>query len=176
MKPMVNAVVLIACAFLSGVMAEAKDVGYYLESGDPSTVGQYTLKEGVIRVEKKGSPVDGMQVIIPPGVYEEAQSFTIQVSKIKKSKVPDFVLSPLISITGPGETANGLLIIKIPCKVPENSMAMVFFYDDTDKFTQALLPGPKEAGYVTAMTRDLKDMVVVGQKISRTDSKGSGKR
>lgn len=167
MKRILSAVALAACVLFPGNRGEAKDVGYYLETGDTSVVGQYTLKEGMIRVEKKGSPVNGMQVIIPAGVYNEAQTFTIRVSKVLKYNVPDFVLSPLISITGPREPANGLMIVKIPCAVPENAAAMIFFYDPADKFTQALIPGPEEAGFVTGMTKKFKDLVVVGQKIKR---------
>jgi hypothetical protein len=143
----------------------AKDIGYYLELGDSFTAGQFTLKEGVIRVEKKGSPVDGLQIIVPPGAYDTEQTFTIKFTQVKKFNVPDYVISPLISITGPQQPANGFLIIKIPCKVPANSQAVVFFYDDKDKFTDSLPPGPRDVGYVTAMTKVLKDMVVVAQKV-----------
>jgi|GEM_PF-5466530 len=141
----------------------AKDIGYYLELGDQVVVGQYTLKEGVIRVEKSGSLIDGLQVVIPPGTFTQDQTFTVSYVKVKKSHVRDYALSPLISITSDADPS-GMVIIKIPCRVPDNAAAMAFLYDATDKFTEALPSGPKEPGYVTAMTRVLRNIVVVGTK------------
>lgn len=162
-------VVLFSLLFLAVFSLEAKDIGYYLELGQSYTAGEYTLKEGVITVEQKGTPVDGLQIIIPAGSYPEIQKFTVSYTVVKKAKVRDYVLSPLISITGPERPADGMLIVKIPCKVPSNSMAMVFFYDEQEKFTQGLPPAPRQEGYVTAMTRVLKDMVVVATKMSSRD-------
>ncbi|MGE5308268.1 MAG: hypothetical protein ACM3OC_04220 [Deltaproteobacteria bacterium] len=156
------AVIALFCA----VPASAKDVGYYLELGDTQTVGKYTLKDGVIKVDARGTPLDGMQVIVPPGSYPVEQVFTIKYTKVRKASVRDYVISPLITIEGPVVPADGLIIVKIPCKLPENTVAMVFFYDDQEKFTKALPPASKEKGYVTGMTRILKDMVVVATRTS----------
>jgi hypothetical protein len=162
---------LVACSFSFFPAASAKDVGYYLELGDTVTVGQYTLKEGVIRIEKKGTPIDGFQLIIPPGAFDAEQTFTVQYTKVVKSAVPDYVLSPLITVTGPAVPSNGFLIVKIPCRVPDNAQALIFLYDDKEKFTQSLIPGPKNAGYVTGMIRQLKDMVVVATKVDSSMKK-----
>lgn len=156
--------------------AHAKDIGYSLELAEPRDAGEYPLKDGVIRVTQKGAAIEGFQLIVPPGAYDGTQIFTVQYRKVKSSNVPDYVLSPLISVSGPRVAANGFLIVKIPCRVPENSSALVFFYDDKDKFTEALPPGPKESGYVTAMTRQLKDMVVVASKVPKPAVKDNGKR
>jgi hypothetical protein len=162
------AITLFLFAFYAFPAAIAKDIWYSLELGESSIIGQYTLQEGEIRVGKKGSPLDGMKLIIPPGTYDVPQVFTISYRKVTKYNVPDYVLSPLITVSGPRDQANGFVIVKIPCKVPDNSAALVFFYDNKEKFTQSLPQGPAEAGYVTAMTKVFKDMVVVAQKRSRS--------
>ena len=148
----------------------AKDIGYYLELGDRVTVGQYTLKEGVLRVDKKGTQIDGMQVIIPPGTFPREETFTVSYVKVKKAHVRDYAISPLISISCDTRPA-GMVVVKIPCRVPDNTAAMAFLYDETEKFTEGLPLGPKEAGYVTAMTRVLENIVVVATKASSVGGK-----
>lgn len=154
-----------ACAVCLSLAAPliAKDIGYYLELGDRVVVGQYTLKEGILRVEKPGTLVDGLQVVIPPGTFPQEQTFTVSYVKVKKAHVRDYALSPLISIDST-TAPSGMVIVKIPCRVPDNAAAMAFLYDETEKFTEALPSGPKDRGYVTAMTRVLKNIVVVGTK------------
>jgi hypothetical protein len=160
-------IVLIASFVLAFAPAGAKDIGYYLQTGEPVAAGQFTPKDGVVRVSKKGSPIDGFEIVIPSGSYEQPPVFTVSYRLIRKYQVPDHVISPLITVTGLQEPAKGYLIVKIPCKVPENSNALIFFYDEQEKFTRALPAAPKQAGYVTGMTRVFKDMVVVAQKINR---------
>ena len=159
-------VLVAACVISLGLAMPllAKDVGYYLELGDQVMVGQYTMKEGVLKVEKKGTLVDGLQVVIPPGTFSQEQTFTVSYVKVKKAHVRDYALSPLISISSEAEPA-AMVIIKIPCRVPDNTAALAFLYDDTLKFTEGLPLGPREPGYVTAMTRVLKNIVVVATKI-----------
>ncbi len=166
-------IALVVLPLLVLAAASAKDIGYFLQTGATIDAGQYTLQEGVLRIDKKGSALEGLQIIIPPGSYDVPQRFTVQYKVVRKSNVPDYVLSPLISITGPREPSKGFVIVKIPCKVPDNAYPAIFFYNEKDKFTGSLPPGPKEPGYVTGMTRVFRDMVVVAQKMSRGEARGS---
>ncbi|MDA1185890.1 MAG: hypothetical protein O2930_14755, partial [Acidobacteria bacterium] len=85
---------------------------------------------GTITVNRRGDPLDGLVVSVPPGAYDAAQTFRVSSQPIDSTTFAYVTpATPLIHIDNGGEFANNLMTVKVPVEIPAGQFAMAFFYD-----------------------------------------------
>lgn len=86
---------------------------------------------GTITVSQSGSPINGMQIIIPTNAYPEGRTFSISYAPIESHKFgSDFnPISPLITIENGGGYTDSPMVLRIPAHVGANEFAMAFNFD-----------------------------------------------
>ncbi len=93
--------------------------------------GTVTSQGGTIKVVSAGTPLTGLEIVVPKQAFTDARSFTVSYSPILNhgfdGKVK--VLSPLITISNGGGYADSVMLIKIPIQLPPRHFAMAFFID-----------------------------------------------
>ena len=100
-------------------------------TGSSITGSSYVIDStgGTINVSLPGSPIDGMQIIVPSHSFSTARTFKISYSLIKSHTLGQYFnpISPMISVTcGGGYSKNGMTV-KIPIVLPAGHFAMGFF-------------------------------------------------
>ena len=99
-------------------------------------VGEWTTSSigvggGTFTVHQAGSPVDGLEVTVPPNGYGESRVVRVSYAAIRAHQLGrDFhPISPLISISNGGGYASAPMRMKIPCRIPAGEFAMAFYYN-----------------------------------------------
>lgn len=112
---------------------------------------------GIIKIARPGTPLDGMEIIIPTNSISSNKSMKISYAEVKRHSLGQNFnpLSPLISISSDIGYSSDNMTIKIPVKLPAGHFAMCFIYDDkTGKIEGMPLIGV-ENNFVTISTRNL---------------------
>lgn len=86
---------------------------------------------GLIQINETGSPLEGMEIEVPDGSYNEEKEFRISYSDITSHEFGSLFtpVSPLIHIENGGEIANQLIRVKFPVPVHPGFYRMAFYYD-----------------------------------------------
>lgn len=87
---------------------------------------------GVVEVTKPGDPLDGFVISVPPNSYADSRTFKVSSAPITRQTFGDDIdpISPMITVENGGGYADGVMYVRVPVKVPEDSFAMGFIYDE----------------------------------------------
>ncbi len=177
--------------FLIGLLAfiswdckknESNPVGPSTTPGTPGVIATGTVVDagstligpggGTITVTKPGTPVDGMQITVPPNSYgPNTRTFQVSYAPIQGHTLGSDIalLSPLITIANGGGYADSVMKVKIPVRIPAGKFAMGFYYS-----TQTgELEGLPLLGYdSTSVTIGTRHFAFNGLSVSSGFSKG----
>jgi hypothetical protein len=87
---------------------------------------------GSIVVNKPGDPLDGFVIDVPPNTYTDSRTFKVSSAPIARQTFGDDIdpISPMITVENGGGYADGVMYVRVPVIVPEDSFAMGFIYDE----------------------------------------------
>lgn len=88
---------------------------------------------GVIRVEKAGDALNGLEIMVPAGAFPESRAITVSEATVTAHTLGAEVqaLSPLITIRSAPGYAAAPVTVKIPVTVPDGHIAMGVLYDES---------------------------------------------
>lgn len=113
-----------------------------IETGDAISIISTPIDSGggTITVSLPGSPVDGMQIIVPPNSFSSTTTFTISYSPIKSHSLGQYFnpISPMISVSCDGGYSKYGMTMKIPINLPAVHFAMGFLYDENTGSVEGL--------------------------------------
>jgi hypothetical protein len=109
---------------------------------------------GTIAVSKPGDPLDGFIIGVPPNSYADSRTFKVSSARITNQTFGDDInpISPMISVDNGGGYSDGMMYVRVPVKVPEDSFAMGFFYDDKTRRLEGMPLIAVDAESVTVAT------------------------
>lgn len=98
------------------------------------------IQGGTVDVMTPGTPVTGMQIMLPPQSYPDERTFSISYAEILNHGFDPKIriLSPLITLSNGGGYADSAMLIKIPIRLPAGYFAMAFFYDRDTKTLEGI--------------------------------------
>lgn len=110
---------------------------------------------GTISVNKPGDPLDGFAINVPAQAYSESHTFNVSSAPITNQSFGTDItpVSPMITVENGGGYSDELMYIRVPVKVPDDSVAMGFIYDDKTKQLEGLPLAGKDVDSVTIATR-----------------------
>ena len=101
-----------------------------IETGAMSEVFSASVDSngGTIKVSLPGSPINGMQIIVPPHSYSATTTFKISYSPILSHSLGQYFnpISPMISVSSDGVYSKYWMTVKIPITLPVGHFAMGF--------------------------------------------------
>jgi uncharacterized protein (TIGR02145 family) len=117
-----------------------------------TTIG---IAGGSIKVSKPGTPVDGMEIVIPDSSYPSGQTIKISYAEIQSHKFGEYFnpISPMITIACDGGYANELLSITIPVKIPAGHIAIGFYLDESTGKLEGIPFKSITSNSITLLTR-----------------------
>jgi len=88
---------------------------------------------GTLVVSRPGHPLDGLEVEIPEGAFDDSQQVTIASAEIFDHTFGEFVepLTPLLEITIGDDYANDIITVTIPIRSPHNEVGLPIHYDQS---------------------------------------------
>lgn len=105
-----------------------------LELGQEKVLGSVSAAVGGDRifVDLEGDPIDGLEIAIPPGAYQESINFTISHQPITSHSGNEYFdpVTPLITIENGGEYSDEIMTVKIPVTIEDGYHYMAFYYDE----------------------------------------------
>lgn len=110
---------------------------------------------GSIKVSKPGTPVDGLEIIIPDSSYISETRFTISYAEIVSHKFGENFspISPMITVACDGGYSGKLMSITIPVKIPDGHVAIGFYLDETTGKLEGIPVGGVTPNSITLLTR-----------------------
>ncbi len=134
---------------------------------------EITPAGGIIKVDKPGCPLNGFEINVPPGAFE--QNDKINVSYSSSSNVVTTsgakVASPIIKIECNTTYTNEPVAMSIPVKINSDEFAMAFYYDEeTGKF-EGIPSEERTNDKIVIITRRLNDETYDRLNISSANSK-----
>jgi len=132
-------------------------------SGKEAKVSSETIKPsgGVIAVDKPGDPLDGFEIDVPAGAYEETRTFKVSYKVVESHAFGEYFhpISPLITVDNGGYSGE-LMTIKIPVEIPDGHFAMAFFYDEKAGTLEGMPLIDVEQDSITVATTYFSNVVV----------------
>ena len=130
---------------------------------------------GIIKVEKPGDILDGIEITIPPNSYTEYKTFKVTYAEVKSHKMGEYFnpISPFIKISYEGGYADDIITIKIPVKIPEGYFAMGFFFDENTGTLEGLPLLDVDSSSITVCTRHFSTSTL-SRNTSKSLFKGIG--
>lgn len=116
---------------------------------------------GTIIVDQPGSPVDGLELVVPENAYDNSREYEISYRPVEEHSFgPEFnPVSPVVSIENGGGYSEEVLTLTIPVEVPEGHFAMAFYYD-VEKGTLEGIPAISATdSSLTLVTRHFTDII-----------------
>jgi hypothetical protein len=138
------------------------------------TVG--SLGGGII-ISKSGDPLDGLSIGVPPETYKSNLTYKISSAPVVSHNLgKDFkVASPLITVDNGGGYANQFIMVTVPVKIPEDHLAMGFFYDSKTNKLAGMPLVEKDANSITVATTHFSSffigMIDTDKLLDEADSK-----
>jgi hypothetical protein len=88
---------------------------------------------GNIVVSKADAPIDGMEIKIPANSFTSSQEVKVSYAEIKSHQFGTNFnpISPMITVVCSGGYSNEIMSVTIPVTVPEGSIPLGFFLDET---------------------------------------------
>jgi hypothetical protein len=116
----------------------------------------------IIVVNQPGNPLHGMEIIVPPGSYNDTRQFQVSSAPVISHTFSEYFnpITPIITVENGNELSNEPLLITIPVNVPENHFAMAFYYNQQEGRLEGLTPVDVGDGYIVSATRRFSDIVV----------------
>jgi hypothetical protein len=110
---------------------------------------------GTVSVDEPGTPVDGMEIIIPEYSYASGQTFKISYAKVTGHEFGENFnpISPLITISCDGGYAAELMSVTIPVVIPEGSVAIGFYFDEVTGKLEGIPVESATSNSITLLTR-----------------------
>lgn len=133
-----------------------------LRLGGSQTVLEASVDAGGGAVAIRRGPLTGLTVEVPPGAYDDTTPFTVTLTEIDGATFGRAVrpLSPLVTIDNGGAFSDEILTVRVPVRVPEDTFAMGFLYEDGALEALPLVDlGPD---HVTIATRHFSSFVIAG--------------
>lgn len=115
----------------------------------------------VITVDKPGDPLDGLELTIPNGSYEEQLNFIVSHQTISGvTGNPNFdPVTPLISVANGGKYAQTLMTVKIPVAIDPDYHYMAFYVDEDGKL-EGIPTLSQDSSSITIATRHFSKIVI----------------
>ena len=112
---------------------------------------QVSTGGGTVTVDKPGDPLNGLQITVPEGAYQDSRTFKVSSAPITANTFGDAVnpISPMIIVENGGGSAASPMTLKIPVQVPEGQTVIWYYYDPKS--------GTLEGAPVTAVDKDSVD-------------------
>ncbi|MFZ2959990.1 MAG: hypothetical protein WA705_24175 [Candidatus Ozemobacteraceae bacterium] len=130
-----------------------------IETGSTTLVvsSSVSASGGTVRVASMGSPINGLEVQIPSGAFEQTTNVTISVTTIATLSVSaEFKpITPLISIDNGGKFASEPVGVKIPVTIGTGKIPMAFRFDPITGNLESVPIVAVASGSVVVATRDL---------------------
>ena len=116
---------------------------------------------GTISITDPGSPLNGMEIKVPPASYSSATQFKVSYAPVEKHTFgPAFnPITPMITVDNGGGYSEEIMQVKIPVKVPPGNFAMGFLYDDKTGQLEGLPLVAQDASSITVATRHFSRLV-----------------
>lgn len=128
-----------------------------IEIGSTVEVATSTIPStgGSIKVAKPDTPVDGMEITIPPNSFPTSQIFKVSYSEIKSHEFGQYFnpISPMITIACDGGYSSEIMSITIPVEVPEGQIAIGFFLDEATGKLEGIPFESITSNSITLLTR-----------------------
>ncbi len=124
--------------------------------------GTIDASGGTIEVSKPGDPMDGFVIDVPPQAYTDGRTFKVSSAPITKQTFGSDInpVSPLITVDNGGGYSEEPLYIRVPVKVPEDSFAMGFLYDEKSRQLEGVPLIGIDAESVTIATRHFSSFFI----------------
>ncbi len=121
-----------------------------------------TPKGGSFTLNQPDSPLNGMVLGVPAGSYADNRNFKISYAPIAKHNFGEAFnpLTPLIKIDNGGGYSEEIMEVTIPVKVPADSFAMGFIYDEKTKTLSGLPTLAQNDTSITVGTRHFTDFLI----------------
>lgn len=146
------------------------DIGTTVEVSSTS-IG---INGGSIIISKPDTPVDGLEITIPPNAYTSSQTFTVSYSEIVSHKLGENFdpISPMISIACDGGYSNELISVTIPVEIPEGHIPIGFFLDAVTGKLEGIPVESVSSNSITLLTRHFLSGNML-KSASADDNKGA---
>jgi hypothetical protein len=128
-----------------------------------------------IIVDAPEDPLDGLEILVQDGSYEEGKDFTISSTPIVgHSGNPHFnPVTPLITVQNGGEYSTRAMALKIPVTIKEGFHYMAFFYDENTGRLDGIPELTHDANSITVATRHFSQVVVNKMEITKELAEGT---
>lgn len=117
---------------------------------------------GMVVVNKPGDPLDGFVINVPDKSYQDGNTFTVSHAPITNHTFGEDInaVSPLITVENGGDYADAPMLVRIPVKVPEDSFAMGFIYDEKSKQLEGIPLVDADTDSITVATSHFSSFFV----------------
>lgn len=135
-----------------------------LELGETTTVVSSTVGAGgdLIDVDNPDDPLDGMEIDIPAGAYQEETDFTVSYTPITSHSGNENLdpVTPLITIENGGEYADEIITVKIPVTIEDDYHYMAFYYNEITGGLEGIPEVEHDETSLTIATRHFSKIMV----------------
>ena len=117
---------------------------------------------GTVTIDRSGDPLDGMELTVPAGSYDDEVEFAVSSRPITGHSYDDRInpISPLIGVENGGDYADEIIAVKVPVEVPDGHFAMGFFYDEETGALEGMPLLAEDGSSVTLGTRHFSDFFI----------------
>ncbi|MBK8954038.1 MAG: PKD domain-containing protein [Saprospiraceae bacterium] len=117
---------------------------------------------GSIILNDANSLLDGMEILVPEGSYDEAITVNISYAEIKSHEFGELFnpVSPLIKIENGGKMSNQMMRLKIPISANPETYRMAFYYDRQTGELEGISTVRNETDFITIAVRHFSLIVV----------------
>jgi hypothetical protein len=128
---------------------------------------------GTVRISKPSDPIDGFEITVPAGGFDESQQFIVSRAEITSHELGSHFspISPMIRISYGGGYSETPMTVKVPVRVPDGHFAMGFFYDEAAEKLEPIPVQDLDSVSVTLSTRHLSP---AGASLQKGLFRGSG--
>ncbi len=164
-------VVIIGC---SGGGSGGSDKSYTVTLELDETSSYDTIHVGttgsLMSVDIPDDPLDGFQLGIPNGSYDEEIAVSVSYSPIISHSGNEYFdpVTPLISVENGGEYSDEIMTMKIPVEMEDDYHYMAFYYDETTGELEGIPELEHDDSSITIATRHFSNVVVNRMIVSST--------
>jgi len=147
--------IVLAAIFSGGCQKYLPDPGLtgLIETGSSIKVVNSTITTsgGTVKVSQTGSPLNGLELVIPPSSFSSDQNIEIACSEIQSHDLGEFFnpVTPLISITTEELYSNHPMELKIPVSLEDGQFGVAYLFNPDDGELEALPTISEGDGYLT---------------------------
>ncbi|MFA5628787.1 MAG: GYF domain-containing protein [Dehalococcoidales bacterium] len=167
--------ILVVIALLAGTAAYfvLSNPSQALNLGSRHQVAKQSVDSsgGKIVVEDKDSPINGMQIDVPAGAMDKNTNFKISTREIESHRLGGNFnpLTPLITVDNGHKFADEMMLVTIPINLPDDSFAMVFYYDEKTEKLEGLPLVSLTDNEIVVATQHFSELVATSVKKSKLE-------